>query len=58
MSEILTEYETNLRKLYYIDNVKRGLLNMQELNDALGKPLDDVSNSFNIKIIVNIRVIF
>ncbi len=38
-----TEYEKCLRKLYHIDNVKRGLLNMQELNDALGKPLDDVS---------------
>lgn len=39
----VTEYEKNLRKLYYIDNVKRGLLNMQELNDALGRPLDNVS---------------
>ncbi len=38
-----TNYEKNLRKLYYIDNVKRGLLNMEELNDALGEPLDDVS---------------
>lgn len=38
-----TDYEKNLRKLYYIDNVKRGLLNMEELNDALGKPLDNVS---------------
>ena len=38
-----TEYEQNLRKLYHIDNVKRGLQNMQELNDALGRPLDDVS---------------
>jgi len=36
-----TEYEKNLRKLYHIDNVKRDLLNMEELNDALGKPLDD-----------------
>lgn len=39
----VTEYERNLRKLYYIDNAKRGLQNMHELNDALGKPLDNVS---------------
>jgi dihydrofolate synthase/folylpolyglutamate synthase len=40
-SNDFTEYEQNLRKLYHIDNVKRGLQNMQELNDALGRPLDD-----------------
>ena len=39
----MTEYERNLRKLYYVENAKRGLQNMEELNDALGKPLDDVS---------------
>lgn len=39
----LTEYERNLRKLYFVENVKRGLQNMEELNDALGRPLDSVS---------------
>ena len=38
-----TEYERNLRKLYYVENAKRGLQNMEELNDALGRPLDNVS---------------
>lgn len=42
-SNTLTEYERNLRKLYSVDNVKRGLQNMEELNDALGRPLDNVS---------------
>lgn len=38
-----TLYEKLLRELYYVENVKRGLLNMIELNDALGRPLEDPS---------------
>lgn len=49
----VTEYERNLRKLYYIDNAKRGLQNMHELNDALGKPLDNVSHVANFAIYIN-----
>lgn len=37
----LTLYEKLLRELYHVENVKRGLLNMIELNDALGRPLED-----------------
>jgi dihydrofolate synthase/folylpolyglutamate synthase len=37
----LTLYEKLLRKIYFIENPKRGLQNMIELNHALGKPLDD-----------------
>ena len=38
-----TTYEKLLRNIYFIENVKNGLQNMIQLNDALGKPLDDVS---------------
>eukprot|EP00557_Chaetoceros_sp_GSL56_P001996 CAMPEP_0176494544 /NCGR_PEP_ID=MMETSP0200_2-20121128/10164_1 /TAXON_ID=947934 /ORGANISM="Chaetoceros sp., Strain GSL56" /LENGTH=466 /DNA_ID=CAMNT_0017892331 /DNA_START=200 /DNA_END=1600 /DNA_ORIENTATION=- len=40
-SPSLTLYEELLRKIYFIENPKRGLQNMIELNNALGKPLDD-----------------
>jgi len=43
----LTKYEKCLRKLYFVENVKRGLLNMELLYDALGKPMDNP----NIKVI-------
>ena len=42
-NENVTDYQKNVRDLYFIDNVKWGLQNMKELNDALGKPLDDLS---------------
>lgn len=35
-------YEKLLRKLYFVQNVKRGLQNMEELNDALERPLETV----------------
>jgi len=38
-----TKYEEILRKLYHIENVKRGLQNISELNEVLGKPLDNAS---------------
>ena len=38
-----TTYEKLLRHIYFIENVKNGVQNMIQLNDALGKPLDDVS---------------
>ena len=41
-NEEMSQYERNLRNLYHIDNVKRGLQNMEELNEVLGKPLDSV----------------
>ncbi len=40
----LTKYEQLLRKIYFNSNVKDGLKFMHALNDALGKPMDDVSN--------------
>lgn len=36
-----TTYEKLLRHIYFIENVKNGVQNMIQLNDALGKPLDD-----------------
>ena len=41
----LTKYEQLLRKIYFNSNVKDGLKFMHALNDALGKPMDDVSNA-------------
>jgi len=37
----LTPYEACLRKLYSVDNVKRDLLNMELLYDALKQPMDN-----------------
>jgi hypothetical protein len=57
-NELMTEYEKGLRKLYFIDNVKRGLQNMEELNDALCRPLDNVSLS-SIGIIYHVsRIVY
>ena len=39
---MFTEYEKWVRKLYFVHNVKRGLQNMEELNDALKRPLETV----------------
>jgi dihydrofolate synthase/folylpolyglutamate synthase len=44
-SNEFTFYEKILRELYHVENVKRGLLNMIELNDVLDRPLEDPSIS-------------
>jgi dihydrofolate synthase/folylpolyglutamate synthase len=36
----MTKYEELLRKIYFISNIKRGLLNITQLNEALHNPLE------------------
>lgn len=38
----LTAYEKLLRELYHVENIKRGLQNMIELDNALQRPLEDI----------------